>query len=273
MTSERARVLITVKASPEPSTTYGDTVCVAGIRLLPNDAVSWVRIYPIAFRHFGPGKQFNKYEVIEVDLARSTKDTRTESYRPNWDSLVRSNQAPLRDAARGRILAKLIGPSMCDLRRGVEADLTAQSLGLVEVRKLRGLKFEHHGPWTDKQIASMAASLSQPDLLGQVDKTPMLVAPRFKVNYSYLCADDDCKGHEPRILDWELNALQYRFRNRSDDELKAIITTKFLDEMWNDKVRTYFFVGNFADMVKRRNFSVLGIYRPPRDADWGSTLF
>ena len=31
--SETARVLITVKASPQPSAKYGDTVCVAGIRV------------------------------------------------------------------------------------------------------------------------------------------------------------------------------------------------------------------------------------------------
>ncbi len=30
---EQARVLVTVKTSPRPSATYGDTVCVAGIRL------------------------------------------------------------------------------------------------------------------------------------------------------------------------------------------------------------------------------------------------
>ena len=32
-TGERAEVLITVKASPEPSEAHGDTVCVAGVRL------------------------------------------------------------------------------------------------------------------------------------------------------------------------------------------------------------------------------------------------
>lgn len=43
--------------------------------------------------------------------------------------------------------------------------------------------------------------------------------------------------------------------------------------MWNEKVRTYFFVGNFADMPKRRSFSVLGIYKPERESDYASTLF
>lgn len=277
MLSERARVLITVKASPEPSKTYGDTVCVAGVRLNEDGSGSWVRIYPVAFRHLDSELQFKKFEVIEVDLTRSTKDARFESYRPNWETLSRQKQGDKFKTysveARGRILKKLAGPTMCELRAGVEVDLNAQSLGLVEVRELRPLKFEDHGPWTDEQIASMTAVLTQPDLFGEVDTTPALIAPRYKVHYDYLCMSPACKGHNPRILDMELSALQHRYRFKSDEELKAIIRQKFHTEMWNDKVWTYFFVGNFGDIVKRKNFSVLGVYRPKRVADYGATLF
>jgi len=277
MPSERARVLITVKASPEPSKTYGDTVCVAGVRLHEDDRVEWVRIYPVAFRHLQSDQKFSKFEVIEVDLTRSTKDARPESHRPNWETLARVNRngkyRTLPIAARGPILEKLIGPTMCELRKGVESDLNAQSLGLVEVRELRALKFEEHGPWSDAQVASMTGAMTQPDIFGEVDNTPALVPPRFKVNFDYLCMSADCKGHKPRILDWEMNALQYKFRSVSDDKLKEIITQKFHTEMWGDGVRTCFFVGNFNDIVKRKNFSVLGVYRHKRSADYRSTLF
>ena len=70
-----------------------------------------------------------------------------------------------------------------------------------------------------------------------------------------------------------LSALQHKFRFKSDAELKEIITKKFYTEMWNQKVRTYFFVGNFGDIVKLKNFSVLGIYRPERATDYATTLF
>ncbi len=274
MPSEHARVLITVKAAPEPSKTYVDTVCVAGVRLNDDDTVEWVRIYPVAFRHLSSEQQFTKFEVIELDLRRSTKDARHESHRPNWETLKREGRGKAHPiAARGPILERLIGPTMCDLRAGVEADLNAQSLGLVEVRDLKPLKFEEHGPWTAAQVAGMTAAMSQLDFFGETEKLPELIPPRFKVYYSYRCMTEDCSGHNPRILDWELSALQYRNRFRSDDELKAIIRQKFHTEMWNEKVRTYFFVGNFADMTKRRSFSVLGVYRPPRNSDYRTTLF
>jgi hypothetical protein len=270
--SELSRVLITVKASPEPSKTYGDTVCVAGIRL-SDSANEWVRIYPVAFRHLNSDKQFRKYEIIRVDLHRSSRDTRLESYRPNWETLHRESSKPLAPRARGPILERMIGPTMCGMRSAVEQDRAAPSLGLVEVRELGSLRFEEHGPWSDAQIRNMQQAMSQPDILGEVDTAPILTPPRYKVKYRYRCASENCRGHEQRILDWEMNALQYHSRHLDDSALKSVIERKFHTEMWNSAVRTCFFVGNFADPVKRKDYSVLGVYRRPVESDWGSTLF
>lgn len=44
-----AKVLTTVKTAPVPSTSTGDTVCVAGIRLTDNGP-EWIRLNPIPFR-------------------------------------------------------------------------------------------------------------------------------------------------------------------------------------------------------------------------------
>jgi hypothetical protein len=41
----RMRVLVTVKAAPNPSATYGETVCAAALRL-DLDSPGWVRLYP-----------------------------------------------------------------------------------------------------------------------------------------------------------------------------------------------------------------------------------
>ena len=62
----RMRVLITVKAAPNPSQTYGETVCVAGLRL-DLDNVGWVRLYPINFRDLGDDSKFKKYDVVSAD--------------------------------------------------------------------------------------------------------------------------------------------------------------------------------------------------------------
>ena len=56
-TYEKARILITVKTRPEPSKSYGETVCIAGLRIDPDPEglrvardIRWVRLYPVPVR-------------------------------------------------------------------------------------------------------------------------------------------------------------------------------------------------------------------------------
>ncbi len=86
---ERVCVLVTVKASPDPSKAYRGTVCVAGVRLDDDGSGAWVRIYPVEFRHLDSELQFEKFELIEEDLTRSWTDARSESFRPNWETMIR----------------------------------------------------------------------------------------------------------------------------------------------------------------------------------------
>ena len=74
----KARVLITVKTYPQPSGTYGELVCTAGLF----QGTHWIRIYPIPFRFLQDSQQYPKYGWIELDLVRKTSDFRPESYSP-----------------------------------------------------------------------------------------------------------------------------------------------------------------------------------------------
>ena len=84
--TERMRVLITVKAAPNPSETYGETVCIAGIRI---DQMShrWIRLYPINFRELDSPRQFHKYDIVSLEARPAAADPRTESYRPVIDTV------------------------------------------------------------------------------------------------------------------------------------------------------------------------------------------
>ena len=75
---QNARVLITVKTYPLPSSKYRELVCTAGLL----NGEKWVRIYPIAFRFLSNNKQYPKYGWIELNLVRNKKDFRPETYRP-----------------------------------------------------------------------------------------------------------------------------------------------------------------------------------------------
>jgi len=78
------RILITVKAYPNPSKKYGETVCCAGIDL---DTLQWIRLYPIPFRDLDSSQKFKKYTLINVKCWKAPDDHRLESYKIDIDSI------------------------------------------------------------------------------------------------------------------------------------------------------------------------------------------
>jgi hypothetical protein len=62
-------VLVLVKAYPQPSTKYTESVCVAGLRL-DTPVPGWVRLYPVPFRLLKRERQFSKYDLIRVLVRR-----------------------------------------------------------------------------------------------------------------------------------------------------------------------------------------------------------
>lgn len=62
---KQVEMMVLVKATPQPSTKYGDTVCVAGA-LLHQRPVRWIRLYPIPFRYLESAAKFRKYQTVKV---------------------------------------------------------------------------------------------------------------------------------------------------------------------------------------------------------------
>lgn len=269
---ERAKVLITVKATPQPSTSYGDTSCVAGIRI-DGDEPKWIRLYPIAFRWLDGDAQFRKYDVIELEVRRKDSDTRKESYSPTQDSwIVADHLPPWR--ARHEIISRLEPTTTCGLMRAADADGAAQSLGLVYPTDIERLEFEPHPSWTPEQLTKMKNRIDNESaaLIPSSGSIPaVLTPPEYKVRYRYRCEGTACPGHQGRILDWELTALQNRLRYQGHD-VKEGVSKKFLGEMFASDRRTGFFMGNFELAARRGKFSILGVYWP-KVQDTEPTLF
>ena len=203
-------VMVLVKATPQPSTKYGDTVCVAGA-LLGQGPVRWIRLYPIPFRYLESAAKFRKYQTVKVELRPTSGDYRPESAKVNLEQIV---GGPVADDWKHRapIVEQLAGPSMCELLAGVTANQNATSLGAVRPRDVDGLDFEEHGPWSVDQLRKMQSVADQDALLGSTEaKQVVLQPPRFKVWLRWRCESPRCPGHRMRILDWELTALQAKY--------------------------------------------------------------
>lgn len=254
----RLRVLITVKAAPNPSMNYGETVCVAGLSVDPNRP-GWIRLYPINFRVLTSNDQFKKYDIVAVDATPARQDQRRESWKPRMDTLLRERHLPPWQPRR-QWLDPYVEDSMCRLFRTARQDPNAQSLALVSPREVDGLKIFPHPGWSSDEQRKIDAWANQPALFGDTDRTP-LEAPRLRGAYRYRCHDRHCRGHEQGVLDWEFVALQRRLSHLSDADLAEELKQKFLTIMC-DQRDTALYVGNQA---KRTHvFSVLGVYYPPR---------
>lgn len=265
----QVEVMVLVKATPQPSTRYGDTVCVAGA-LLDHGPVRWIRLYPIPFRYLESAAQFRKYQTVKVELRPTSGDHRPESAKVNLEQIVVGTVAA-HWKHRAPIVEQLVGPSMCELIEGVAVNPNATSLGAVRPRDVTGLEFEEHGPWSPEQLSKMQSIADQDSLFGSAEGGQVILQPpRFKVWLRWRCESRDCsRGHRMRILDWELTALQAKF-GHSDSDLKAAVTTNFHTKMFGPQKAPLVYVGNQENPTRRGSFTVLGVYYPDvRDAQSG----
>jgi hypothetical protein len=81
------RLLVAVKAYPNPSITYGETVCVAGVTVDDPLGARWRRLYPLQYRDMESERQFRKWDVISLSTTPTRSDRRPESRRPLPDTI------------------------------------------------------------------------------------------------------------------------------------------------------------------------------------------
>ena len=257
----RLRVLITVKAAPNPSERYGETVCVAGLRLDPDDA-GWVRLYPVNFRELDSDNRFRKYDVVTVTARPNPGDPRAESWRPQMDTLaVETHLPPWR--RRKAYVDDFTQGTMCGLIEAARGGSPARSLAAIRPRQVTGLDIEPHPGWSAEDERKIAQYVSQLELpgVGRGERTA-LEAPRFNGWYRYLCQAPGCRQHRQGIYDWEWVALQRNLTHLADPEARTALRERFLDQMCAPDKDLVFFVGN--QQKRPQGFMVLGLFYPPR---------
>jgi hypothetical protein len=256
-------VLVTVKAYPNPSEKYFETVCVAAISV----EEGWLRLYPINFRSLPEGQRFKKYQIVQLKIRKHEKDQRPESYRVDENSIklleVVSSAHNWRE--RWQWVRPTIGPSMCDMIRMQKE--TGRSLACVKPRVVEGIEVEDaDAEWSDKK----QSVVDQLSLFDPVDKAKLEKIP-FVFRYKYRCEDPNCKGHRQAIIDWELGELYRKVRDQGLDRegILAAVRQKFFDELCGPGKDTHFYVGNHS--LFPASFMVIGVFWPPKEDQ--SSLF
>jgi hypothetical protein len=255
MVTEKKQVLITVKAYPNPSREYGETVCCAGIDLSNNQLI---RLFPVPFRDLDNDKKFKKYSIIEVECHKSTDDKRPESHIINCDNIRIIETIDTQKGTwekRKNIVFKTPIKSMCQVLKDVE--ISDNSLGMIKPENI-GFEYIKRKLSDPKERAAFYTLLSlfnkEKDIIEEI---PYIFYYRFK------CAgSDDCPGHKLSIIDWEIGQAYRFWRDQySQDELIGKIKQKWLDISDTSKRDVYYYVGNMKRF--RDTFMVLGVFYPP----------
>jgi hypothetical protein len=250
------RVLVTVKAYPNPSKKYEETVCVAGIDL---ETGKWIRLYPIPYRDLDNEKKFKKYDIIEVRANKAKDDKRPESYKVDADSIKVTGHLDTKDNwnRRKEIVIPTVDNSFCEILRKSSSE--DKSLGMF---KPVGIEFECSKAQIKNQedrdacYAQLSFLNSQKDTIEQIP---------HNFHYIFKCANEPaCPGHKLPIIDWELGQSyrSWKYRYKTEALLLDKIREKWLGMICSEEKDIYFYVGNTKRF--RDQFMILGAFYPPK---------
>ncbi len=262
MNGETKRILVTVKAYPNLSRKYGETVCVAGIDLHTNQ---WIRLYPIPFRDLDSDQRFKKYNIIEVKAAKAKNDHRPESYKVDRNTIkvVGSVDYKLNKVnwvERKKAVLPTLSKSMCEILGLSQSE--SKSLGIF---KPKNVSFSWEKV-TAEDKKKRQTYYAQQDFL-EKKKDPLEAIP-YVFRYSFFCAGEkNCQGHTYAIIDWEIaqSFRSWRRRYKTTEKLLEMIEKKWIGMICAPKRDTYFYVGN--QLRFRDNFMILGTFYPPKAND------
>ena len=258
MQAETKQVLVTVKAYPNPSAKYGETVCCAGVDL---DDHRWVRLYPIPYRDLDNDQKFKKYSIIRAKCSKPVRDKRGESFRIDSDSIevVRWLDPKKKNGweERKSIVLQLPVISMCKLHQN--ATTPYYSLGLI---RPQNISFE----WKKRNPSDSDARKACYTQLSFFDKKKKAIEHiPYVFYYRFYCdGEPDCQGHRLSIVDWEIGQA-YRDWRRNYPSKKVLLEK--IEQRWltisdTAKRDVYYYVGNMKRFPK--NFMVLGVFCPPK---------
>ena len=261
-TRQTIRLAISVIAYPVISSALGEVVCVAGIRTDSLMQPEWVRLYPFQRRNLPKDRQIHKWDELEISVAKSSHDSRPESWAPNLDAFKKIGSITSDHGWRMRrpLVEPLIVDTMADVERAQTTDKT--SLAAVRSGEVLDLMITNR-PAKDLADASAKAeaAAAQGDLFSldeqiQDPLEPIPIDVHYVVRY-----DDEPEPRRLKIIDHELGQAYRRWRHKYTD-VNAAIRTKWLEELCAPTKETVFFVGNQKRFPEQ--FMVLGVYYPPK---------
>lgn len=242
------RVFVLVKAYPQPSNTYEETVCCAGI----TESGEFVRLYPIRFRRLSARAKFDRFDLIEVQGERPRDDHRPESFHVDEDSIrIISRSEELSAESKARLWLPHVAQSLGALRQANTDDRV--SLGIVkpDPGTVRFSWVPHSR--LDRSDADISRSLVKQTSLIESPLKP-LAPPEHSFLYTYESAGKRSRG---QIHDWEVQAAYLAYRRKYGNGALDMLRRAYQVEM--PKQNLHLFLGTMK--AHPTQFIIVGVLR------------
>lgn len=257
----RETITVVAKTYPECSKKYGCLVCTAGI----NEQGAWRRLYPIPWALFWGGKApklgYKKFDIISIPVRRASHDHRMESYTVNPFTIeeklkIEGHIKEWED--RRKIVEPYVDPNLEILRD------SERSLGIIKPKIIHDFLQKDRQRLRDpdevltiekiEQAQQLLLPNIEPELL-QKSRTPPESLPW--IGYSFLCQGPNCKGHEMMCIDWEIQQLFRRYRNKGEAGF-----VKVRDKAMMAERDLHFVVGT---TWRFPSWMIIGLFYPPKE--------
>lgn len=268
------RILISVKTYPTLSTTYDELVCTAGFR----EDGSWIRIYPVPYRKLEYTDRYKKWQWIEIDIVRNTRDFRKESYRPadlKKEIIVGDSIPTIKNwKLRKDIALKNVYTNMSELIQEAKDENISTSLAVLKPKKVLDFIWEPcEREWDKKKLDAIIAKQAQGSLFDNEETKKLFkIAKKIPYKFSYVFTTDDGKERTLMVEDWELGELFWKY---DDEELACQkVKEKYFDYMVNE-CDLYFFLGTTQKFhnVGHNPFIIIGMFYPQKEDKSQLSLF
>lgn len=261
----KTKVLITVKTYPAISKRYEELVCTAGFL----EDGSWIRIYPIQFRKKSYSEQYSKYDWIELDLVKNTRDFRPESYRPV------AHETPIEKIGsvktdgdtweeRRKVVLKKVYYNISGLIAEAKDKEICTSLAVFKPTKVLDFIYEEEKErvWSSDKLAQF----KQYNIFEKDKNNNFRVVRKLPYKFSYRFKDVAGTVSKLMIEDWETGQLYWNSLKRHDgDEKKACedVRKKYFDDFAKTKDLHFFLGTTQLHHYRGRNpFVIIGTFHP-----------
>lgn len=226
-----------------------------------------LRLYPIRYRHLPKDRQFDRFDLIEMDVERPRDDHRPESRHVDEESIrIVGFGKDLNDTAKVRLWKPFVADNLKALHE--ENKTTGRSFGIIRPDPGSLVFFvEKEGDTNADDRAINQAAFQQVSLF----EAPLakLPAPEYSFGYRFTSAG---YPHRHYIHDWEVQAAYIAYRRRYGDS-----ALDMLKQMYGERIpqrNPHFIMGTMK--AHPQTFIIIGILRSgisPEDLDRQGGLF